>query len=437
MSKLRDRIDWVPGDHRPRPTRAGLAAFAVLGLLLVVAFGGWRPWAGGGRVVRAEVASADQLVPGRTPVRVAGVKVGLVDAVERGRDGKSAIVVMKLTDDAVSVRRDASAAIRLRTVLGGTRYIDLDPGSPSAAPLGDARIALSQTTTQVDWDDITQIMEGHTRLAQRRALAGFRDGLADPPAAARTIGTLGPSLDVIGRSTDALRGQQRGDLPRLVAATAQTVDALSRSRGALERLVAGGARTLTATDRPSLGETVALTPPALDATLATMPRIDSLLDRLDPLVEDLRPGARALAPATRALRPALDETAGLLYDARPILGDLSPAVRDLAAAARQGVPLLNALDPTVKRLNGELLPWLRETDDGTKLRNYEAIGPLFAVLDSAAADYDANGWFFHFPITPTGDTVLLPCGPALTPGELTRCDALNDVLSGVFGGGTP
>jgi phospholipid/cholesterol/gamma-HCH transport system substrate-binding protein len=344
---------------------------------------------------------------------------------------------MKLTDDAVSVRRDASAAIRLRTVLGGTRYIDLDPGSPSAAPLGDARIALSQTTTQVDWDDITQIMEGHTRLAQRRALAGFRDGLADPPAAARTIGTLGPSLDVIGRSTDALRGQQRGDLPRLVAATAQTVDALSRSRGALERLVAGGARTLTATDRPSLGETVALTPPALDATLATMPRIDSLLDRLDPLVEDLRPGARALAPATRALRPALDETAGLLYDARPILGDLSPAVRDLAAAARQGVPLLNALDPTVKRLNGELLPWLRETDDGTKLRNYEAIGPLFAVLDSAAADYDANGWFFHFPITPTGDTVLLPCGPALTPGELTRCDALNDVLSGVFGGGTP
>jgi hypothetical protein len=165
-----------------------------------------------------------------------------------------------------------------------------------------------------------------------------------------------------------------------------------------------------------------------------MTTLNATLDRLDPLARDLRPGARALDPAARALRPALDATNRLLRSAQPLLHDLPPALRDLAAASRQGVPLIGALDPTVDRLRDKLLPWLRRRDDDTHLRNYEAIGPLFSVLDSAAGDFDANGWFFHFPITFTGDTVLLPCGPALTPGQLNRCDALNGVLRKTIGG---
>ncbi|MEA2456222.1 MAG: phospholipid/cholesterol/gamma-HCH transport system substrate-binding protein [Thermoleophilaceae bacterium] len=436
MRWLRDRLDWVPGAHRPRPARAGLAGLAALSLLLIVAFGGWRPWAGSGRLVRAQFASADQLVRGRTPVRVAGVQVGTVDAVESGPGGHGSTVVMKLTDDAMRVSRDASANIRLRTVLGGTRYIDLEPGSPSAAALGAGLIPLSRTGVQVDWDDVTQIFGADTRNAQRTVLRGLRQGLADPAGAGRTIDALGPDLAIVGHGLGPLRGEQAGELPRLINATGAVLDALSSDQRALQQLVAGGERTLGVTDahRRALGEALTLTPPALDATTATMTTLNATLDRLDPLARDLRPGARALDPAARALRPALDATNRLLRSAQPLLHDLPPALRDLAAASRQGVPLIGALNPTVGRLRSSLLPWLRSRDADTHLRNYEAIGPLFSVLDSAAGDFDANGWFFHFPITPTGDTLLLPCGPALTPGQLNRCDALNGVLRKTIGG---
>ncbi|EHN10673.1 putative Mce family protein [Patulibacter medicamentivorans] len=433
--RLRERLDWIPGAHRPRPRRAGLAAIAVLVLLLVVAFGGWRPWAGSGTIVRARFATAEQLVAGRTPVRIAGVQVGTVQRIERGPDGRSAIVVLQIDDRHVHVARDAGARIRLRTVLAGTRYVDLDPGSPSASALGDAVIPLARTSAQVDWDDLNQILEPDVRRGQRSVLKGLRRGLADPAVAGHALDVLGPSLAVVGRGARALRGQRDGDLPRLISATGRVLESLSRDRGALEGLVRDGARTLAVTDdhRRALGRAVALTPPALDATARTMARLDVTLRRLDPLAADLRPGVRRIAPATRVLRPALGETDRLLRAATPVLHDLPPALRNLAAMSREGVPLIDALDPTVRRLDDELLPWLRRRDDDTKLRNYEAIGPLFSVLDSAAGDYDANGWFFHFPITPTGDTVMLPCGPAVTPGQLKRCDAVNQLLGGLLG----
>ncbi|MCW3038906.1 MAG: putative Mce family protein [Solirubrobacterales bacterium] len=433
--RLRNRVDPVPGEHLPRPARAGVVGLVVLVLLLVVAFGGWRPWAGGGRTLRADFANADQMVLGRTPVRIAGVKVGTVSRVERGSNGRGAIVVMRITDDDVQLKRDASAHIRLRTVLAGTRYIDLDPGSPSAGPLGGATITAPNTSSQVDWDDLNQILEPNVRHGQQQVLWGLRQGLADPAATARTIDTLGPSLTTVGRGLEALRGDHNGDLHRLVVSTGSVLDAVSRDRVALTSLVREGAHTLGVTDthRVALGQAIALSPAALGSTAVTMRRLDRTLDHLDPLVVDLRPGVRRLAPAAQALRPALDEADRLLRATGPILRDLPPALRNLAATSRQAVPLMRALDPTVRRLRDELLPWLAKEDEDTELATYEAIGPAFSVLDSAAADFDKNGWFFHFPITPSGDTVLLKCGAGLTPGELQRCDAVNGVLGKALG----
>lgn len=433
--RLGNYVDWVPGAHRPRPARLGIAALIVLVLLLIVAFAGWRPWAGGGLPVRAQFATAEQLVPSRTPVRVAGVRVGSVDRVERSPDGRGSVVVMKLTDDGVRVSRDASADIGLRTVLAGTRYIDLDPGSPMAPELGDDVIPLSRTSAQVDWDQLNQIFEADVRKGQQQLLGGLHEGLSRPGATGRTLDALGPALSEVGRGLRALRGQNAGDLPRLVSASGRAFAAISRDRSALVRLIASGERALAVTDahRAALGGALDLTPPALASTEVTMQRLDRTLERLDPLVRELKPGARRLAPATRALKPALGETDNLLRDARPILVDLKPALRNLAAMSREAVPLIDTLDPTVKRLDDELLPWLNDRDPDTEIRNYQSIGPALSVLDSAAGDFDKNGWFFHFPITPTGDSVLLPCGPGLTPGEIRRCEGINDLFAGVSG----
>lgn len=427
---LRDYVDTVPGGHRPHPLRAGVAALLVLAVALVVAFGGWRPWAGDGRTVRAEFTTADQLVPGRTPVRVAGVQVGEVRAVEpAGRDDRT-VVVLALRDDDIRVARDATAHIRIRTVLSGTRYVDLVPGSPSAPPLGDRTIPAARTTSQVDWDDVTQVFEPEVRRAHQGLLRGLREALADPTLTRRGLDATGPGLAALDAGLRPLTGRRAGDLARLVRSTGRVTRALTADRGALEALVGDAASVTRATDRhrAALGRSVALAPAALEETTATMRRLHATLEHLDPLVADLRPGARALGPAVRSLRPAAARSAQLLGQARPLLADLRPALRDLAAAGRAGVPLVERLEPVVARANDELLPWLHRRDEDTRLRLFEAIGPFFAVTSSSAGDFDARGHFLHFPITPTADSVLLPCGPDVWPGHLKNCAKISAVL---------
>jgi ABC-type transporter Mla subunit MlaD len=430
------RLDWVPGEHRTRPLRNGIITLSIGGLLLFWGFTHHLPFAGGGdgRVVRAQFASANQ-VNSRTPVRMGGVDVGQVERVEPGLGRRGSTVVMRITRGGLDLHRDAGAQIRWRTLLGGSMYIDLTPGSSSSSPLGSQEISANKTGSQVDWDYFNAQFSGNTRQQQRRMFSGLRKTFAAPGGVRRTIRALAPTLSVIGSGTDALRGQQRGDLPRLVRATGRTLRALSLDSGTLEGFVSGADRTLavTAGHRVALGEAIALSPPALQSTTLTMNRVVSTLDRLDPLVARLRPGARRLAPAARALRPGLDAAERLLRHARPLLRTAPTVLRNLAAMSRQGVPLVHGLDPTVIRLRDQLLPFLDRTDTETGLRNYQAIGPFFSTLDGGASEFDGSGYFLHFMTGGAPDSLLLPCDNGLDPTQTSRCNVVNEVLKNIFG----
>jgi len=427
---FRRRMEWVPGEHRPHPVRAGVIGLVLLTVGMAMAYTHWVPFLGkGGRLVRAEFAAPDSANE-RTKVRVHGVNVGKVDHLEPARGGRTSVVVMRVTDEHVQLHRDARAEVRPNTVLSGNFEIDLDPGSSSAPPLGDRMIPLSRTSAQTDWDDFNQPFAQNTRMAQRRQLKGLSDTFAPPyRPLGRTLETLGPSLSVIGRGVEALRGRETGELRRLVAATGKTMAALSRERGALQGLVRGGDRTLgaAAARRRELGQMIALSPRALDSTTVTMRRLTRTLDHMDPLVARLRPGARVLGPATRALRPGLDESKRMLRASVPLLRPTGPTMSHLAAMGRQGVPLVGALRPTLDRLGGELLPFLDRTDPDTRLKNYEAIGPFFGSLGSVGGEFDADGYMLHFATALGPDSVLVPCGPDLNLQQRQRCELVNEV----------
>jgi ABC-type transporter Mla subunit MlaD len=429
------RLEFVPAAQQPRPMRVGAIGLVVIVLALAMAYTHRVPFVGqGGSLVRAQIGPSEPLSH-RTKVRVGGVDVGHVDHVEAARDRRTAVLVMRITDDHVQVKRDARLVIRPRTILSGSFEVELQPGSPSAAPLGSHVIPLSATRTQTDWDQFNQPMQYHTRLQQRRVLRGLRSTFAQPAQIGATLHVLGHRLSVIGAGTGALRGQQPGELRRLVADTGKTVAALSREQGALEELVTGADRTLAATTqrRRELGQMVELSPRALDSTTLTMRRLETTLDHLDPLVAQLRPGARELAPATRALRPGLDQTQRLLDATVPLLRPARPALRDLGAMGRQGVPLVAGLQPTLRRLDSELLPYLRRRDPDTRLLNYESIGPFFAALGGVAGEFDAEGYFLHFATNLGPDSVMVPCGPDLNLQQRGRCALLDQVLAKFFG----
>jgi hypothetical protein len=163
-----------------------------------------------------------------------------------------------------------------------------------------------------------------------------------------------------------------------------------------------------------------------------MRRVATTLDHLDPLVARLRPGARALAPATRVLAPALRQTDLTLLHARPLLRAAAPALDTLGDAADQGRPLIARLSPTIARLHGELLPYLRRKVDDIHMPLYELIGPTFGVIGAGAGEFDAAGNWLHFAITGAPNSVVMPCDAGLRFEAVRRCTAVNDVLKTIL-----
>jgi virulence factor Mce-like protein len=435
------RFERVPGQYRPHHLRNGIIFLCLTSYLLTALVTRHLPFfPSNHETVRAEFARALNVRP-LTEVRVRGVKVGAVSSVTADSSSHTVIVTMALTQH-LAIKQDARADIYWRTLLGGNMYIQLDPGSPSAPPL-HGMIREWRTSDQVEFDQLLQPLNAPARAAMQQIVHGLQGGLSDTTAAGATLDALGPATQQIAPAVQALRGSQPGDVIRLVTNANQVTDAFARSEQALAGLVSGASGTLSATaaQHAALSGTVADAPAAEDQAQSTLVGLRDTLDKLDPLSVSLTPGARALAPALEAVDPALRATTPLLEQAAPLLSTLGTSIVHLGDAARVGTPLVAAFQPTLERAQGTLVPWLDKVDTDTKLRLYEALGPLFSDLDSAAAQFDTNGFMLRFQ--PGGNQQAiedLPCqlnglgSGAVSPID---CSTAAHTLAALFGGENP
>jgi phospholipid/cholesterol/gamma-HCH transport system substrate-binding protein len=438
---LLQRFEHRPGLHRAHPVRDGLIVFALFAFALVYMFTDGRilPLSRGGTLVRAEFANAANVEIPTTPIRVHGVNVGKVEKVER-RPGGGVIVTMRVNEKGFRLRRDARANIYWRTLLGFQFYIELDPGSDPRS-LGDRTIPESHTTTQVELDQVLSAIDAPSRTSIRGTLRAFDDGFASPAAPGRTLDALAPAMRRIAPGLDALRGTGAGDLSETVRNTSRLTDALARNEAALGGLVDGADTTLavTAARRADMAGILRDAPATLADTRSTMVRLGGTLDALDPVAAQLRPGARRLDDAARALRPALAELRPLLAHAHPLLTDLRPTLARLDGAAKAGTPLLAGLEPTLRRTRDTLLPWLDTTDKETRIKNYEAVGPVFAAVSSSAQQFDANGHTQRFQaVSGSGRSLsFLPCHVDFPSSSPFDCSDVEKVVSGLLGAPPP
>jgi phospholipid/cholesterol/gamma-HCH transport system substrate-binding protein len=434
LDVLRRRLDIIPSRHHTRPLLTGTIVITLTVLALLGAATRHVPFLPkSGRPVQAEFAAANQ-VNNRTVVRVNGIEVGRVDKVEAGRDpNHTTLVTMRIKNKDVVLHRDASAQVRWRTLLGGLMYIDLHPGSPSAPKL-DGPIPVSRTSNQVEIDQVLQAYDGPTSQRQREMFKGLRSALADPPGVHRTIDTLPQTLPTVAQGLQGLRGRESDDLRGLIAATAKTLDGLAQTPE-LQNLVTGASHSLAVTEahRRQLGQFLELSPPALDSTLTTMRRLRITLNHLDPTAAALRPGARELAPAARAATPTFRELEATLREARPLLRAAAPTLEALRGASASGTPLMQQLEPTLTRLDQELLPWLRKPDTSTRLATYEMIGPFWSDLASAASEFDSEGYRIRLTVplntnsiisSPMGNDMAAACERGGVPHADTMCTKL-------------
>jgi len=353
-----------------RNSAAGLAAFAVAVVVLAWALGG-KPMPSDDRIVRVELQDVTTIGRFDRNVRVGGVNVGEIGDVQRG-DGH-AIVELRLRKDSVgTIHADATAELRPHTLFDGSAFIELDPGSASAPPLGDRRIPLRQTTAAVSLDKALRLFSSGLRRDLPRLTHDLRLTLL--PDATRALHRTGRDAPRLFRAlTPALRAAQgptRDELADAVRGSARTAVALARAEADIGPALDAAAPTFAAVragDR-SLDATLAALPGALRASASGGTALRRTVAELRPLARDVTPALRELGPALAELRPVARSARPVLVAARPFLADL----RSVLATARRDAPaaaeVLRALLPVVRRVGDDLVPLLNErTPSGVSL----------------------------------------------------------------------
>ncbi|MCW3014693.1 MAG: Virulence factor Mce family protein [Solirubrobacterales bacterium] len=466
---LRNRLDYRPGKHRPKTVRTGAIAVALTSIFLYTLY--TRPsvpfLSGGGTELTAEFSAGTNVRPGYTPVRVHGVEVGQVTKIARAPSGKGAIVTMKLDKgEDVKLKQDVRLALRWRTLLGRNIYVDIDPGSPSAPAWAGGTVPRTRTEDQVELDSALEPLDAKGRQALQTMITEFDKGFADPAAVRAAIGSArsapkgaaSTSQATSGQATGAqgtleaaaaglpgLRGENAGDLPKLVANASRFLGELSRDEVALGGLVTKGAGALgvTAARRADLSATLRTTPGTLRDTRTTLKRLEVTLDEVDPLADKLRPGLDRLAGTAASTQRTLTVLRPLLSDLRPTLSSLRPALTDLRTASKAGIPAFTPLNHTMQLVEDKVLPFLKAKDPATKRPNYQNIGPVASHAGSATSWGDRYGAVANFEATAGEDVLDLPgCklelfNPDVKTADKIKCDLFSLAAASALTGKDP
>lgn len=368
------------------------------------------------------------------PVRVKGVKVGVVKNLQSIDGTRATRVTMTIDTSAGPLYKDARAKVAWRSLLGGTFAVNVEPGHVETGKLSGS-IPLDHTTSQVELDDITTVVQGRARQGLRIIPPQLSASMANPD----TLKNLSTSLDKasppIQKGLNAVRGQLKDrDLRALIDNTDKAVTALDTPNDELRTVVSGAASTVqvTAAREADLRATLTSAPGVLHNTDITLAAIDTTLSIANPVLAKLKPPAGEVAPTLAALHPVLTGADSLLTRARPLLRDLRPAVISLAATARQGVPLIDNLSPSLTRLDKTILPYVNEKDPGTGFTTAEMVGPGAGGLANVAAQIDQNGHALRFPFSSGSSPFYLPCQIyAANPdkAKLVECRSLQSIVN--------
>jgi phospholipid/cholesterol/gamma-HCH transport system substrate-binding protein len=232
---------------------------------------------------RAAFRDASGLAPGNE-VRVAGVRVGKVTAVDLapGASGPYVRVRFRLEDRGVRLGATTGATIRIKTVLG-QKYLALAPDGPGRLADG-AEIPLSRTAAPfdvvqavtglaetLDSIDTTQLANAFTTLAQT---------FADTPASVRS------SLDGLSRLSKTV-GDRDAELRALLARAHEVTGVLAARDEEFRKLVTDGNALLAEVGRRR------------DAIHDLLVGTNALATQLSGLIVDNR---EQLEPALRQLR---------------------------------------------------------------------------------------------------------------------------------------
>ncbi len=280
-------------------------------------------------------------------VRIGGTRVGIVESiepVEGGKNGRAAAKLdLKLDKSAEPIPKDSTVKVRYKSSFG-LKYLELTRGTGSGLDEGGT-IPISHSSSQTEFDDISDTFNARTREASRVNLEGYGDAFAARGASLnQTIQALDPlftNLKPVARVlTDPATRLERF-FPAL-GRTAEIVVPVAEQQAELFTNMAITFGALSEDPR-ALKDTISSGPPTLEQGTPALREQRPFLADFADLNERLVPGVRALRHALPTLNSALVVGRPVLEDTPPInkkLGGVFTELRDLVRQPQTKTSLL-------------------------------------------------------------------------------------------------
>jgi phospholipid/cholesterol/gamma-HCH transport system substrate-binding protein len=403
---------------------------------------------GDGQTVIAEFANIGAMTS-QAQVKIGGVVVGTTGTPTIDSDRKLALVPMNLQQKALPLHTDATATIRQLSLIG-EKFVDLNPGTPSAPIMQPGMtLPVKQTSFAEDYQNIVQALNDPTAAGLSSILTTLGGGVANRGQNVQDIiHNLGPAFGDTAALASSL-SRQNQLLGQVIDQVQPVTNGLAADQGkTLDRTVGSATNLLatTAANEQNLRDTLNELPSTLAAAQKTLDDLTGTAGATEETLKDLRPTADQLSaisgeistftdsaqPALEAANPLLDKANALLDQARPLAAEAKTTGKPLYDTVHGARPIVNSAlvnlggpygtgpdpicgagDPNacnstrIQGLLGFLHNWALTTNGGDALSHYFRV---FFVADTQ----NATGGLGVLPnnLIPGANNTLLKGQPA-------------------------
>ena len=354
-----------------------------------------------------------------SPVRIAGVNVGKVVAVEGQEGTNNSVLTIEMQDQGLPIHKDALLKIRPRIFLEGNFFVDLKPGTPQAPTIAEGdTIPAAQTAIPVQLDQVLTSLQQDTRKNLQVLLIELGAGLSDKPtpeedaqqpdltkgkSAAEALNNAliysKPALKNSALVNQAFQGLDPDDLPNLVRGLAATSTKLVGSETQLGDLVVNFNTTMgaIASEQSAVRETVGLLGPTVKNAYYSLGSLNEALPSLAQFSVDFVPGVEQTQPTIDAVTPWIAQATPLVSEAElgGLAAELQPTTESLAQLSAATIPLLTQTENFSKCVSDVLIPTgnvvVPDGSSTTNLPNSEEFWLALAGFNGESQSFDANG----------------------------------------------
>ena len=258
--------------------------------------------------LNVQIRDANELTH-NAEVHMGGTLVGVVTQVDAARDPAGtpvALLRLSLNKNVQPLAVDSRFDIRLKGAIG-LKYLQVIPGHSSHTYANGATVPISQTSTEVDLDQVLSMFDPKTRVGVRASTIGFSDALAGRGVDINNaIGAFVPlviDLGPVARNLSA-RKTDLGGFFRGLEAFSSALVPVAKPQADLYVNLDSTFRAIAPVAVPFLQDWISQTPPTFSTVIADSPSLQGFLTNTAGLFAELRPGFATLNQSAPVLADA-------------------------------------------------------------------------------------------------------------------------------------